>query len=143
MKSDPDGDQIGDDVPNHNHGLPTEKDLAREQLKNSVKRKAVYDICERPKKLIHIEMKENKNYIQNHVESNVRKNSLLDSEDVGKVRKAIYNARRSILPAKPKSKLPMFTLSCSHPRSRSSWTSPSFWKTTPATMSLFSLRPKI
>ena len=77
VKFDLDGDRIGNDPPNHNHDAPTEKDLAREQLKNSAERKAVYDLCERSRKLIHIQMREG----VNNVESNVVGTSLLDSED--------------------------------------------------------------
>jgi hypothetical protein len=41
----------------HNHDAGSEACLNRQILNNSVKRKAVDDLCERPRKLIHEELR--------------------------------------------------------------------------------------
>jgi hypothetical protein len=40
----------------HNHNKDSEANLNRQTLNNSVERKAVEDLCERPRKLIHKEL---------------------------------------------------------------------------------------
>ena len=41
----------------HNHDAGSEASLNRQILNNSVKRKAMEDLCERPRKLIHEELR--------------------------------------------------------------------------------------
>ena len=41
----------------HNHDADSEACLNRQILNNSVKRKAMEDLCERPRKLIHKELR--------------------------------------------------------------------------------------
>jgi hypothetical protein len=41
----------------HNHNADSEACLNRQILNNSVKRKAMEDLCERPRKLIHKELR--------------------------------------------------------------------------------------
>jgi len=41
----------------HNHDADSEACLNRQILNNSVKAKAMEDLCERPRKLIHIELR--------------------------------------------------------------------------------------
>lgn len=77
----------------HNHEPETERSLERQKLRNTVKRKAIDDLCERPAKLIHQEIK--------NIGSNT---DIIDAEDYLCVAKGVYNARRTILPRKPKSR---------------------------------------
>lgn len=74
----------------HNHPPDHENMLERQKVKNAVKRKATEDICARPRKIIHSELK---NWDTDK----------LDVSDMSSVRRAIYNSRRAILPAQPQS----------------------------------------
>jgi len=45
---------------NHNHDLESEGKTMRQVIRNSVKRKAQEELCERPLKLIHLKLKKKK-----------------------------------------------------------------------------------
>uniref|UniRef100_A0A6P7F3K8 Uncharacterized protein LOC114324436 n=1 Tax=Diabrotica virgifera virgifera TaxID=50390 RepID=A0A6P7F3K8_DIAVI len=72
----------------HNH--EGEKTIARQAISNSVKRKAVEDSTERPSKLIHKEL------------TNNDWASDIGSDDLLRVRRNLYEARRDVLPPLPK-----------------------------------------
>lgn len=74
---------------NHNHGSLPETMLNRQKLSNGVKRKAMEDLCEKPLKLIHSEIKRTGT-------------ETLTVEDVHLIRKNIYNGRKQVLPKIPK-----------------------------------------
>ncbi|CAI6373223.1 unnamed protein product [Macrosiphum euphorbiae] len=88
MKTDMSEKTIIDSNLNHNHNLESEGKTMRQVIRNSVKRKAQVDLCERPMKLIHLELKnENTDFLTTTV--------------ISCIRKGIYAARRSILPKNP------------------------------------------
>lgn len=72
----------------HNHQNEDESTIMKKDLQNNLKRKAVEDICERPSKLIHHELRtaSTQDFTTSHVIQ---------------FRKAIYKARRKILPKLP------------------------------------------
>jgi hypothetical protein len=76
----------------HNHNTDGSL-ILKQQINNSVKRKAQEDICERPAKLIHQEIT---NATQDCSDETV------DMRALENIRKNIYAARRSILPPLPK-----------------------------------------
>jgi hypothetical protein len=76
----------------HNHNTDGSS-ILKQQINNSVKRKAQEDICERPAKLIHQEIA---NATQDCSDETV------DMRALENIRKNIYAARRSILPPLPK-----------------------------------------
>ncbi|KAF0686992.1 Uncharacterized protein FWK35_00038294, partial [Aphis craccivora] len=88
MKTDMSENTIIDSSLNHNHDLESEGKMMRQVIRNSVKRKAQEELCERPLKLIHLELKN-------------KKTDSLTTTDISCIRKGIYAARRSILPKKP------------------------------------------
>jgi len=71
----------------HNHACNEESILLRQAISNSVKRKGLENICERPSKILHRELKNGVNLTHN---------------DCILIRKNIYNARKSIQPKIPK-----------------------------------------
>lgn len=71
----------------HNH-LVSQR-LSRQIVSNSVKRKAAEDICEKPAKLLHKELK-----------TSAFGNNL-DISDVNSIKRRMYDARRRILPRLP------------------------------------------
>jgi len=75
----------------HNHQRESEQKIERQNLRNAVKRKATDDIRDRPQKMILKGIED----IGAHIE-------VLDKTDENCVRKAIYAALRSVLPAQPK-----------------------------------------
>ena len=58
MKKDFDGNITDDEHLLHNHEPEAPNVVLRQTLRNSVKRKATLDICERPRKLMHNEIDE-------------------------------------------------------------------------------------
>ncbi|XP_050503874.1 uncharacterized protein LOC126882824 [Diabrotica virgifera virgifera] len=74
----------------HNHSELNEDALNRQMLSNSLKRKAVEDVGERPIKILQKELRNGDI-------------STLTTKDVALVRKNMYNARRSLLPKLSKS----------------------------------------
>jgi len=88
MKTDMSEKTIIDSNLNHNHDLESEGKMMRQVIRNSVKRKAQEELCERPLKLIHLELKN-------------KKTDFLTTTDISCIRKKIYATRRSILPKKP------------------------------------------
>lgn len=80
---------IVESVLNHNHEKLSEAVINRKLVSNSVKRKAVDDICEKPLKLIRSEI-HNKNV------------DTFTTKDIVRVRQNIYNARASSLIKLPK-----------------------------------------
>lgn len=94
IKTSGDGYVILDSCFNHNHELNIDKTILNRQiLSNSIKRKAVEDICERPMKIIHSELKK----------QNCATTDTVTSTDVIRFRKNLYAARRTVLPRVPKS----------------------------------------
>jgi predicted house-cleaning noncanonical NTP pyrophosphatase (MazG superfamily) len=75
-------------IDNHNHPPHEEKILNRNELSNSLKRKATEDLNERPTKLIHQELR------KGDIET-------LTNCDIKRIRKNIYQARRGVLPKLP------------------------------------------
>jgi uncharacterized membrane protein YfhO len=88
MKTDMSEKTIIDSNLNHSHEIESERKMMRQVIRNSVKRKAQEELCERPLKLIHLEL-------------NNKKTDFLTTTDISCIRKGIYTARRSILPKKP------------------------------------------
>jgi len=74
----------------HNHNCDSEKILNRQILNNNLKRKAQDDICEKPSKLLHSEIK------NNDIDTLTRYDCTL-------IKKNIHNARKNILPNIPQS----------------------------------------
>ncbi|CAH1105917.1 unnamed protein product, partial [Psylliodes chrysocephalus] len=74
----------------HNHSAELTSTLNRQQLSNSIKRRVVEDICEKPSTLLHTELK------KQDVES-------LTVNDVFLIRKNMYNNRMKVLPKTPTS----------------------------------------
>jgi hypothetical protein len=87
IKIDVEGNTV-ESVLNHNHEPDTNKDLVRQQVSNKLKRKATEDICEKPSKLIHSELRR-------------EGISDLSLQDLEKIRKNMYEARTAILPPLP------------------------------------------
>jgi hypothetical protein len=75
---------------NHNHSA--DKNLSRQMISNSIKRKACDDILEKPAKLINSELRSNPC------------NSEVFIEDINCIRENIYIARRKVWPTVPKSR---------------------------------------
>lgn len=73
---------------NHNHEKDEHNIMVRQVIRNSVKRKAQDDVCERPLKLIYNELK-------------TTNTDTLNKTDMNCFRKSIYLARRSQLPTRP------------------------------------------
>ena len=73
----------------HNH--PSDPTIARQALSNSIKRKAIENICDKPSKLIHSELRTNEFSEEIH------------SNDIDCMRRNLYIARRKLTPALPKS----------------------------------------
>lgn len=71
----------------HNHEPESEK-LNRQRISNSLKRKALEDICAKPAKLLHTVLE------TDHPDS-------LTTKDVLLIRNNIYNARQKVLPKLP------------------------------------------
>ena len=55
----------------HNHEADSEACLNRQMLNNSVKRKAMVDLCERPRKLTHKELQ--RQYLDNLTYKDIKK----------------------------------------------------------------------
>lgn len=72
----------------HNHDPINESILNRQQLSNSVKRKAIEDICERPAKILHQQLR-------------TCDVDTITVTDVNLIRKCMYNGRRSVIPKIP------------------------------------------
>lgn len=72
----------------HNHEPDETTKLNRQKLSNSIKRKAILDVCTKPSKVICTELS--------------RGSINSTASDINLVRKNVYNARRSILPKLPK-----------------------------------------
>jgi hypothetical protein len=70
----------------HNHEADSEACLNRQILNTSVKRKAMEDLCERPRKLIHKEPQ--RQYLDN-----------LNYKDIKNIRRNVHRARSSQLPS--------------------------------------------
>lgn len=75
----------------HNHGQ--DSTISRQIISNSVKRKAVSQLGEKPSKIICLEIK------QNPADSDV-----LTSEDLQRISKNLYEARRNTLPCVPQNR---------------------------------------
>jgi hypothetical protein len=72
----------------HNHDKDSEASLNRQTLNNSVKGKAIEDVCERPRKLIHKELQS-------------QDLNTLTFKDIQNIRRNIHIARSSQLPPLP------------------------------------------
>lgn len=73
---------------NHNHDVDAEK-TDRQKVSNSLKRRAIEDITEKPSKQIHMEFKKNPDL-------------KMTWEDVNCIKRNLYNYKRSKLPPLPK-----------------------------------------
>jgi len=79
------GVQIENNLEHKNHEADEKQSLVRQKLSNSVKRKAVDQLCERLSKIIHSEITPD--------DLNV-----LDTKDINLIRKNIHTARMSKYP---------------------------------------------
>jgi hypothetical protein len=78
----------------HNHNVQNSAAILRQEINNGVKRKAQEDICQRPAKLIHMEI--------SAVASKNPSVAILDISEINNIRRNMYVARRSTLPPMPK-----------------------------------------
>jgi hypothetical protein len=60
MKTDMSEKTIIDSNLNYSHEIESEGKMMRQVIRNSIKRKALEELCERPLKLIHLELKNKK-----------------------------------------------------------------------------------
>jgi len=97
LKFDTHGVEIDNNLEHNNHAADEKRSLVRQKLSNSVKRKAVEQLCERPSKIIHSEITPDDL-------------NILDSKDINLIRKNIHTARMSKYPILPKTLLEFYAM---------------------------------